>query len=98
VPPFDAAAGLVRRLVSVAPGAQLIGAAGSGGEMWFVVAGGGHLDTGELRGAALDRDTGLWMPPGARYRTPVTRPLPSTSSSSAPSTISMPRSAIIEMT
>ena len=68
MPPFDAAAGLVRRLVSVAPGAQLIGAAGSGGEMWFVVAGGGHLDTGELRGAPLDRDTGLWMPPGARYR------------------------------
>jgi mannose-6-phosphate isomerase-like protein (cupin superfamily) len=78
VPPFDAAAvrpdpgppgtGLVRRLVSVPPGAQLDGTAGSGGELWFVIAGGGLLDAGEIRGASLGRDTGLWIPPGARYR------------------------------
>jgi mannose-6-phosphate isomerase-like protein (cupin superfamily) len=78
VPPFDAAAvrpdpgppgtGLVRRLVSVPPGTRLTGAAGSGGELWFVIAGDGLLDAGELRGMPLGRDTGLWMPPGARYR------------------------------
>jgi mannose-6-phosphate isomerase-like protein (cupin superfamily) len=71
VPPFDAAAGLVRRLVTVPPGARLDGTAGSGGEMWFVIAGGGLLDVGELRGTPLDRDTGLWMPPRARYRLQV---------------------------
>jgi mannose-6-phosphate isomerase-like protein (cupin superfamily) len=60
--------GLVRRLVTVAPGARLDGTAGSGGELWFVIAGCGHLDTGELRAAPLGGDTGLWMPPGARYR------------------------------
>jgi len=47
---------------------RLAGAAGSGGELWFVVAGDGELDVGDLRGARLDRDTGLWLPPGARYR------------------------------
>ena len=60
--------GLVRRLVSVPPGARLDGAAGSGGELWFVIRGDGLLDAGELRGAPLGRDTGLWIPPGARYR------------------------------
>jgi len=60
--------GLVRRLVSVPPGARLDGAAGSGGELWFVITGDGLLDAGELRGAPLGRSTGLWIPPGARYR------------------------------
>src|SRR5262249_44044400 len=60
--------GLVRRLVSVPPGARLEGAAGSGGELWFVIRGEGLLDAGELRGTPLGRDTGLWLPPGARYR------------------------------
>jgi mannose-6-phosphate isomerase-like protein (cupin superfamily) len=67
-PPGSAARGLVRRLVSVPPGARLDGAAGSGGELWFVISGDGLLDAGELRGAPLGRDTGLWIPPGARYR------------------------------
>jgi len=69
-PPGPAArdTGLVRRLVSVPPGARLDGAAGSGGELWFVIRGDGLLDAGELRGAPLGRDTGLWLPPGARYR------------------------------
>jgi len=69
-PPGPAArdTGLVRRLVSVPPGARLDGAAGSGGELWFVIRGGGVLDAGELRGAPLGRDTGLWIPQGARYR------------------------------
>ena len=60
--------GLVRRLVSVPPGARLDGAAGSGGELWFVIRGDGLLDAGELRDAPLGRDTGLWLPPGERYR------------------------------
>jgi mannose-6-phosphate isomerase-like protein (cupin superfamily) len=60
--------GLVRRLVSVPPGARLDGAAGSGGELWFVIRGDGLLDAGGLRDAPLGRDTGLWLPPGARYR------------------------------
>ena len=60
--------GLVRRLVSVPPGTRLDGAAGSGGELWFVIRGDGLLDAGELRGAPLGPDTGLWIPPGARYR------------------------------
>jgi len=69
-PPGSAArgAGLVRRLVSVPPGARLDGAAGSGGELWFVITGDGLLDAGALRGAPFGRDTGLWIPPGARYR------------------------------
>ena len=69
-PPGPAArdTGPVRRLVSVPPGARLDGAAGSGGELWFVIRGDGLLDAGELRGAPLGRDTGLWLPPGARYR------------------------------
>ncbi len=69
-PPGPAArdTGLVRRLVSVPPGARLDGAAGSGGELWFVIRGDALLDAGELRGAPLGRDTGLWLPPGARYR------------------------------
>jgi len=66
--PEAAGTGLARRLVSVPPGTRLDGVAGSGGELWFVIAGDGLLDAGELRGAPLGRDAGLWIPPGARYR------------------------------
>ena len=66
--PGPLGAGLIRRLVSVPPGARLDGVAGSGGELWFVIAGDGLLDAGQLRGAPLGRDTGLWIPPGAWYR------------------------------
>jgi mannose-6-phosphate isomerase-like protein (cupin superfamily) len=65
---LDVATGLVRRLVSVPAGALLAGVAGSGGELWYVIAGGARLDGGEVPGAPLGRDTGLWVPPGARYR------------------------------
>jgi cysteine desulfurase family protein (TIGR01976 family) len=69
VPPVPPGTGLNRRLVRVPPGAWLEGAAGSGGELWFVIEGDGLLDAGEeLRGAPLAHDTGLWTPPGARYR------------------------------
>jgi mannose-6-phosphate isomerase-like protein (cupin superfamily) len=60
--------GLIRRLVSVPPGRRLDGTAGSGGELWFVIAGDGLVDVAGLRGAALARGTGLWLPPGTRYR------------------------------
>ena len=60
--------GLVRRLVSVAPGSRFEGTAGSGGELWFVIAGSGRLDAGGLRGAAVGREAGIWVPPGSRYR------------------------------
>ncbi len=63
-----AGAGLVRRQISVAPGSRFDGTAGPGGELWFVIAGSGRLDTGELAGAPLDRDTGVWIPPGTGYR------------------------------
>jgi mannose-6-phosphate isomerase-like protein (cupin superfamily) len=59
---------LVRRLLDVPAGGLLAGVAGSGGELWYVIAGDGLLDAGELRGAPFGRDTGLWIPPGARYR------------------------------
>jgi mannose-6-phosphate isomerase-like protein (cupin superfamily) len=61
-------AGLFRRLISVPAGALLAGVAGSGGELWYVIAGDARLDAGELAGTPLGRDTGLWIPPGARYR------------------------------
>jgi mannose-6-phosphate isomerase-like protein (cupin superfamily) len=62
------ASGLVRRLVSVPAGATLAGVAGAGGELWYMIAGDAALDTDELRDAPLGRDTGLWLPPGVRYR------------------------------
>jgi len=45
--------GLVRRLVSVAPRSRFEGTAGSGGELWFVITGGGRLDTVLLDAVAL---------------------------------------------
>ncbi len=66
--------GLVRRLVEVFPGSQFAGTAGPGGELWFMIAGTGRLTsgTGPAGQAGPARtvrpDTGLWMPPAARYR------------------------------
>jgi mannose-6-phosphate isomerase-like protein (cupin superfamily) len=59
---------LVRRQIALATGSPLRGLAGSGGELWFVMAGSGRLDAGALRGAAVRADTGCWIPPGTRYR------------------------------
>jgi len=67
-PAATARPGLVRRLISVAPGSRFEGTAGSGGELWFVIAGHGRLDAGGLRGAAAARDAGVWIPPGFGYR------------------------------
>jgi quercetin dioxygenase-like cupin family protein len=68
--PERAATGLVRRMISVAPGSRFEGAAGSGGELWFMIAGSGRLGTG-VPGRAdtpVARETGMWLPPGCRYR------------------------------
>jgi quercetin dioxygenase-like cupin family protein len=59
---------LVRRLISVAPGSRFEGTAGSGGELWFVIAGTGRLDAGGLHGVTASRDTGIWVPPRCGYR------------------------------
>ena len=60
--------GLVRRLVEVPAGSQFAGAAGPGGELWFVIAGLGRLAPGAGPAVPVRRDTGLWLPPGAPYR------------------------------
>ena len=62
------AGGLVRRLVEVSPGARFEGAAGPGGELWFVIAGLGQLHSGDLPVLPVRRDTGVWLPPGSSYR------------------------------
>jgi mannose-6-phosphate isomerase-like protein (cupin superfamily) len=60
--------GLVRRLVEVPPGSQHEGAAGPGGELWFVIAGAGRLSPGAGPASPVRPDTGVWLPPGAGYR------------------------------
>jgi mannose-6-phosphate isomerase-like protein (cupin superfamily) len=60
--------GLVRRLVEVFPGSQFEGTAGAGGELWFVIAGSGRLESGTRPTLPVRPDTGLWLPPGADYR------------------------------
>jgi quercetin dioxygenase-like cupin family protein len=82
--PGDAATGLVRRTVSVAPGAWFAGIASAGGELWFTIAGSGWLRTfgaggpdawhapgtpaGCTPGTPVGSDTGVWLPPGCGYR------------------------------
>jgi mannose-6-phosphate isomerase-like protein (cupin superfamily) len=68
--PGRVATGLVRRMISVAPGSRFEGTAGSGGELWFMIAGTGRLDTGGpgQRDAPVTQDTGMWLPPRCRYR------------------------------
>src|SRR5262252_2595219 len=60
--------GLVRRLVEVPAGARFEGAAGPGGELWFVIAGAGRLAAGAGPDLPVRHDTGVWLPPGGRYR------------------------------
>jgi mannose-6-phosphate isomerase-like protein (cupin superfamily) len=64
---LDTGTGLARRLVVVPPGARFEGAAGSGGELWFVIAGRGELASGSGPVSPAGPDTGVWLPPGARY-------------------------------
>ena len=71
--------GLVRRLVEVPAGSRFAGAAGPGGELWFVIAGAGRLSPGAAGPAVqVRRDTGLWLPPGAGYRVSADGPDPLT--------------------
>lgn len=60
--------GLVRRLVEVFPGSQYEGTAGPGGELWFVIAGSGRLESGARPALTVRPDTGVWLPPGAQFR------------------------------
>jgi mannose-6-phosphate isomerase-like protein (cupin superfamily) len=60
--------GLVRRLISLAPRSRFEGTTGSGGELWFVIAGRGRLDGGGLRGVTVGPDAGVWIPPRSGYR------------------------------
>jgi len=70
--------GLVRRRVEVPPGSWVEAAAGSGGELWYVIDGTGLLTSGDDPAAPIRRDTALWLPPGARYRLAASTPAPLT--------------------
>ncbi|MGE5286171.1 MAG: cupin domain-containing protein [Micromonosporaceae bacterium] len=60
-------AGLLRRLAELPPGSQFEGTAAGGGELWFVIAGTGRLQTSSGQ-VPVQPDTGLWFPPGVRYQ------------------------------
>ena len=60
--------GLVRTLAEVPPRGWHNGAAGTGGELWFVIEGSGRLDLDGAPGPALIPDRGLWIPAGAAYQ------------------------------
>jgi mannose-6-phosphate isomerase-like protein (cupin superfamily) len=60
--------GLVRRLVEAPAGSRFEGAAGPGGELWFVIAGTGRLTPAAGLAMPVRHDTGLWLPPGTGYR------------------------------
>ena len=70
--------GLVRRRVEVPPGSWVEAAAGPGGELWYVIDGTGLLTCGDDPAAPIQRDTALWLPPGARYRLAASAPAPLT--------------------
>jgi quercetin dioxygenase-like cupin family protein len=59
---------LVRRLVDVPSGSLFDGTAGSGGELWFVIAGAGLLDVEGHPGLPVTGDLAAWIPPGACYQ------------------------------
>src|SRR5262247_4167006 len=68
--------GLVRRLVEVPGGSRFGGAAGPGGELWFVIAGQGRVSRGTGPARPVRLATGLWLPPGAAYRVAAAGPGP----------------------
>ncbi len=65
---LDLGSGLRRKQARIPPGCCLAGPASGGGELWFVIAGTGVLETGAPPGLPLRADQGLWAPPGLTYR------------------------------
>ena len=59
--------GLVRRSVEVPAGSRFEGAAGRGGELWFVIAGTGRLTSQASPDGPVRPGTGVWLPPGTRF-------------------------------
>lgn len=60
--------GLVRRLVDLSPPATFSGAAGAGGELWFVIEGAGTLEMTGQPAVVLRPDRGFLLPPGSAYQ------------------------------
>jgi mannose-6-phosphate isomerase-like protein (cupin superfamily) len=59
--------GLVRTLAEVPPGGRHTGAAGDGGELWFVIEGSGRLHLDGAPGLPLVPDRSVRVPAGAGY-------------------------------
>lgn len=59
--------GLVCTLAEVPPDGRHSGAAGDGGELWFVIEGSGRLELAGTPGLPLVPDRGLSIPAGAAY-------------------------------
>jgi quercetin dioxygenase-like cupin family protein len=64
---LDTGTGLSRRLAVVPAGARFEGAAGTGGELWFAIAGRGELTSGSGPARPVPPGTGVWLPPGTPY-------------------------------
>jgi mannose-6-phosphate isomerase-like protein (cupin superfamily) len=60
--------GLVRTLAELPPHGRHVGAAGAGGELWFVIEGSGQLDLDGSPELALMPDRGVRIPAGAAYQ------------------------------
>lgn len=67
---------LSRHQVEVAPGSRTEGTAGPGGELRFVIAGYGRVESAVMAAAPIRRDTGLWLPPSVDYRLHADGPAP----------------------
>lgn len=59
--------GLIRRLVDLAPLAQVSGSAGAGGELWFVIEGTGRLAVDGRPDVEFRPDRGFLLPSGCAY-------------------------------
>ena len=75
---LDTGGGLVRRQLEVPPGARHAGAAGPGGELCYVIEGGGRLGSGlaPAAGEPVQPGTGMWLPPGTSYELTAAGPGP----------------------
>ena len=59
--------GLVCALAEIPPGGELAGAAGTGGELWFVIDGSARIELGGAPGPELISDRGMQVPAGTAY-------------------------------